>query len=122
MTMQGKIENAFMDRGFGFIIPDDGGVNIYFHRSGIQPDTFAQLSPGRQVSYEVRAGKQGKLEAFNLTLESAKSPNQPKISDPLVAPPTATLVAHPTVTLVAPPTVTTAEQNEAATSLGQPVA
>jgi cold shock CspA family protein len=88
--MQGTIKDAFMDRGFGFIIPDDGGVKIFFHRSGVQPDTFVQLAPGQQVAFEVRTGKQGKPEAFNLTLESPKSPNQPTTSDLLAAPPTVT--------------------------------
>src|SRR5947209_2331231 len=80
--MQGKIKNVFPDREFGFIIPDDGSADLYFHRSNLQPDTFARLARGQRVTFDVKTGIRGKPEGFNLTIESPQTSEQPMKSVP----------------------------------------
>lgn len=74
MTMHGKIKKVMRD--FGFIIPNDGGADVYFHRSSIQIDTFTQLAPGQEITFEVKTGSRGKPEAFNLAIELASIAEQ----------------------------------------------
>jgi len=33
--MTGTIKKIIRDKGFGFIVPDDGSENIFFHRSSL---------------------------------------------------------------------------------------
>jgi cold shock protein len=51
-------------KGYGFISPDDGGRDIFVHRSALQRGQTA-LAQGTRVSFELRQGKQG-LEAGNV--------------------------------------------------------
>jgi CspA family cold shock protein len=46
-------------KGFGFIIPDDGGKELFVHHSDIETDGFANLDDGQAVEFEVGEGKKG---------------------------------------------------------------
>ena len=64
----GTIKKIMKDKGFGFIIPDDGSDEIFFHRSRMAPKViFDDLREGNEVQFEVRSGDKGK-QAFNLKL------------------------------------------------------
>ena len=47
------------DKGFGFIVPDDGGKDLFVHHSNIDADGFRSLSEGQRVTYEPAEGKKG---------------------------------------------------------------
>ncbi len=44
-------------KGFGFIIPDDGGADLFVHRSSLKEGTLAE---GQKVSYDTSEGRKGK--------------------------------------------------------------
>ncbi len=46
-------------RGYGFIVPDSGGDELFVHFSNIETDGFRTLDEKARVSYEVGAGKKG---------------------------------------------------------------
>ena len=46
-------------KGFGFIVPDDGGKELFVHHTDIQMDGFKDLHDGQAVEYEVGEGKKG---------------------------------------------------------------
>ena len=46
-------------KGFGFIAPDSGGKDLFFHHSDIQMEGFKNLSDGQAVEFEVGEGKKG---------------------------------------------------------------
>jgi CspA family cold shock protein len=46
----GKIQTLQPDKGFGFIRPDDGGADVFFHRSVVQGD-FDSLRQDQPVTY-----------------------------------------------------------------------
>jgi len=50
-------------KGYGFIIPDDGGEDIFVHHSSIQMDGFKTLKDGQKVEFGLQDGKKGKEAA-----------------------------------------------------------
>jgi CspA family cold shock protein len=55
-------------RGFGFISPEDGSKDAFVHISALESAGINGLHEGQKVSYELRAGKNGKSSAENLKL------------------------------------------------------
>ena len=48
------------DKGFGFITPEDGEKDLFVHHSEIQSGgSFATLSDGQVVEFEVGQGQKG---------------------------------------------------------------
>jgi ribosomal subunit interface protein len=54
----GTIARLFTDRGYGFILTDDG-EEIYFHHNALHELDFASLSVGLPVELEIERGEQG---------------------------------------------------------------
>lgn len=46
------------EKGFGFILPDDGGKDLFVHRSNVETAGHT-LKEGQQVEYEVGQGRKG---------------------------------------------------------------
>ena len=53
-------------KGFGFIVPDDGGDDLFVHYSEIKTDGYATLDEGQKVDFEIGEGKKGPC-ATNVT-------------------------------------------------------
>ena len=47
------------DKGFGFIIPDGGGKDLFVHHSEVNSGGRATLNEGEKVEYEIGQGKKG---------------------------------------------------------------
>jgi CspA family cold shock protein len=54
----GTIKRLVRDRGFGFILGQDG-TELFFHRSAIQGQGFDALAEGQAVEFEVERGDKG---------------------------------------------------------------
>lgn len=63
--MKGTIKKI-TDRGFGFIAPEDGGKDLFFHARDVQGVTFDDLHPNDAVVFEVVEGQKGPA-AINIT-------------------------------------------------------
>jgi CspA family cold shock protein len=48
-------------KGFGFIEPEGGGMDVFAHFSAIQMEGFKTLKQGSRVSYELVQGPKGQL-------------------------------------------------------------
>jgi CspA family cold shock protein len=55
----GKVKWFNDKKGFGFIVPDEGGKDLFVHHTAIQADGFRTLAEGEAVSYEVEEGRKG---------------------------------------------------------------
>src|SRR5271166_4577840 len=54
-------------KGFGFIVPQDGGKDVFVHITAVQAAGLKGLNDGQKVSYEI-AMERGKAAATNLRL------------------------------------------------------
>jgi CspA family cold shock protein len=55
----GKVKWFNDKKGFGFIVPDDGGAELFVHHSEIKSEGHATLKEGQAVEYELGQGKKG---------------------------------------------------------------
>ena len=58
--MTGTIKKIIRQKGFGFITPDDGGDDVFFHRGSLAPrNQLEDLNEGYSVQFQVRKGEKG---------------------------------------------------------------
>lgn len=58
--LTGRAFNAINnDKSHGFIQPDEGEQELFFHRSMVEGDGMADLSPGDRVTFEVAESNKG---------------------------------------------------------------
>jgi cold shock CspA family protein len=55
-----------VQKGFGFITPDDGSTDIFVHQSASHADGFRSLAEGERVEYSL-VTENGKLKAVDVT-------------------------------------------------------
>jgi len=64
--MRGTIKKIVKDKGFGFIVPDDGSDEVFLHRSRVAPKVrFEDLREGDEVEFQTRPGDKGP-QAFDV--------------------------------------------------------
>ena len=55
-------------KGFGFIVPDEGGEDAFVHISAVESAGMAGLTDGQRVEYELQRRPNGKTAAEKLKL------------------------------------------------------
>jgi cold shock CspA family protein len=65
MRLSGKLKSWNDDRGFGFIAPATGEVDVFLHISAL-PKDGTRPTVGEKVTYELGVGKNGKPQALNV--------------------------------------------------------
>lgn len=69
--MRGTIVNK-RDEGFGFIKPDEGDKDVFFHATAISEGTsFDELSAGDVVTFDIEEGPKGPAAANVMKAEAA---------------------------------------------------
>ncbi len=64
---QGTVKWFSQEKGYGFIVPDGGGDDLFVHYSAIAGSGFRSLDEGAKVSYEATRGKKG-MQAQNVSV------------------------------------------------------
>jgi CspA family cold shock protein len=57
--MTGIIKRLNTEKGFGFITPDGGDKDVFFHSSSLVEVTFPDLHEGDKVSFETEQSEKG---------------------------------------------------------------
>ena len=53
-------------KGYGFIVPDEGGKDVFVHSTGIKGAAGQSLKEGQRVEFEIIQGEKGP-QAANVT-------------------------------------------------------
>lgn len=64
----GSVVTYFEAKGFGFLRPDDGGRDVFFHVSRLVDGDATALKPGTRVVYELGMDRTGKMAASSLRI------------------------------------------------------
>lgn len=62
----GKVKWFNSQKGFGFIVPDDGGSDIFVHISAVEGSGLKTLTEGAKVSFDLAPDRQGRANAVNI--------------------------------------------------------
>ena len=64
--MTGTIKKIVKQKSLGFIVPDDGSEDIFFHRGSLAPrNQFEDFNEGDTVQFQTRKGDKGPV-AFDM--------------------------------------------------------
>jgi len=72
----GKIKFYNKEKGYGFILQDDGGQDVFLHNSSLLDKVL--LESGYSVEFDIERGKQG-MEAKNVIVISPKPDTLPPL-------------------------------------------
>ena len=64
----GSVVTYFEDKGFGFLRPDNGGRDVFFHISRLNEGQATDLVPGARVIYELGMDRTGKMAASSVRI------------------------------------------------------
>nr|WP_232513725.1 cold-shock protein [endosymbiont of Sipalinus gigas] len=67
MKIKGKVKWFNKNKGFGFIIPNEGNKDIFVHFSSINGEGFKTLLEGQEVEFEIYESQKG-VSAVNVTI------------------------------------------------------
>ena len=62
----GTVKFFNVDKGYGFISPEDGSSDAFVHISAVERAGMATLNKDQRVSYELETDRRGKTSAVNL--------------------------------------------------------
>jgi CspA family cold shock protein len=64
----GSVMTYFEEKGFGFLRPDGGGKDIFFHISRLHQGQATDLVPGTKVAYDLGMDRNGKIAASSVRI------------------------------------------------------
>jgi CspA family cold shock protein len=74
----GSVMTYFEEKGFGFLRPDGGGKDIFFHISRLHQGDATALVPGAKVADDLGMDRNGKIAASSVRLlGTEEKPAQP---------------------------------------------
>ncbi len=62
-------------KGYGFIVPDDGGQDVYVNISAVEHAGMETLNEGQKISYEI-VTERGRTSAGNVRLVGSDEPEE----------------------------------------------
>lgn len=62
----GTVKFFNIDKGYGFIAPENGGADSFVHISAVERAGMRTLDKDQRISYELETDRRGKTSAVNL--------------------------------------------------------
>ncbi len=62
---QGTVKWFNPTKGFGFIVPDEGGSDVFVHISAVEKAGLSTLNEGQKVTYDIEENR-GRQAAANI--------------------------------------------------------
>ena len=56
-------------KGYGFIVPDEGGKDVFVHISAVERAGLQTLKDNQKISYELEEGRNGRMAASQLQVQ-----------------------------------------------------
>lgn len=63
-------------KGYGFVVEESGGDDIFVHYSSIEMDGYRTLRAGQPISFDIKEGPKG-LHAVNIRAEGEPPADAP---------------------------------------------
>jgi CspA family cold shock protein len=57
--VEGRVKFFNDQKGFGFVMPDEGGGDVYIHASALRRSGITDLAPEQRIRYSTRQGMKG---------------------------------------------------------------
>lgn len=72
LRMSGDVETGTVKwfdstKGFGFLVPDNGGPDVFVHQTAIQAAGFRSLAEGEAVEFKIETDENGRARATDVT-------------------------------------------------------
>lgn len=65
--MQGKVKWFDIEKGYGFIRPEDGSADVFVHISAVEDAGLIRLREGEHIGFELETNRRnGKTAAVNI--------------------------------------------------------
>jgi CspA family cold shock protein len=71
IAMVGAVKFFNAERGFGFIVPDGGGGDVFVHVTAVEDAGLDTLEPGQRIEFEIGTNKK-KADRRPSTCDSLK--------------------------------------------------
>ena len=65
MAQRGKVKWFNSQKGFGFIVPDNGGKDVFVHISAVERAGLRSLNEGQAIEFELEENR-GRMAAVDL--------------------------------------------------------
>ena len=62
----GKVKFFDTDKGYGFLVPDDGGKDVFVHISAVEQAGLSTLNEGQKINFDIVTTDRGRTAAGNL--------------------------------------------------------
>ncbi|GAB5509978.1 MAG: cold-shock protein [Hyphomicrobiales bacterium] len=56
-------------KGFGFIVPDEGGKDVFVHISAVERAGLQTLKDNQKITFEMEEGRNGRMAASQLQVQ-----------------------------------------------------
>jgi CspA family cold shock protein len=65
----GKVKFFNVQKGYGFIAPEDGGKDAFVHISALERAGLSSLAQDQRVTYDLETDQRGKTSAVNIQVD-----------------------------------------------------
>lgn len=69
MRVKGTTKFFNSDKGYGFLIPADGGDDVFVHLKELKAKGIRTLAQDQKVTFEIVEGRDGKPKAANVEID-----------------------------------------------------